>query len=125
MNVKHLSIVVLAVLLMVSTHAAHAADKQANGHGGKQPRHVTHALSTITVKVVAQADFARKLATRPGTEVPDTPWTITAADADSCTAWVSERASEGAELAAFRACRRVIDGKVDAAHAAAEKDGAR
>lgn len=124
-----LAALLLAILLPLT---AHAADKQANEHGGKQPRHVTHALSTITVKVVAQADFARKASKADHTATSDgkpAPWIITAADADSCTAWVSEHASEGAELAAFRACRRVIDSKVDAAHAAAErgtsKDGAR
>lgn len=85
----------------------------------KVPRHTVKPLSSITVKVVPDQDFQRKAA-QVGL-VAGQSYVITAHDLDGCTAWVTERASDIAQYAAFKACRKAIDNAVDAAHAAAEK----
>lgn len=89
--------------------------------------HRVHFLSAITVKVVADEDFAKRAAQDkpkvdpyPTREGRPARWILTSVDQDSCTAWVPMRRAGTAEVEAFRACREALDRKVDAAHAAAE-----
>lgn len=107
----HAVAVALALSLLLPL-AAHAAPQKA-------PRHTVKPLSSITIKVVEDQAFQRK-AGEMGL-VAGQSYVITAHDLDGCTAWVTERASDTAEYAAFKACRRAIDLAVDTAHAAAEK----
>lgn len=108
--------IALPVLALVLPIAAHAADKA--------PRHTVKPVSTITIKVMPDADYAAKEAKADHTITADgkpAHWIITAGDSDSCTAWVPMRYAGTAEAQAFRACRNVIDNAVDTAHAAAER----
>lgn len=81
-----------AVLLLTLTMFPFVA------HAAKAPRHVTRPISNITVKVMPAEKLAGK------------PWRITTSDADSCTAWVSEKAPSvpTAQLNAFIACQGAI-----------------
>lgn len=109
---RRLGLTLAAIFLAGSLYAAPAPRKA--------PRHTTKPISTITVKVVAQADFLRGApAGQRG------PWRITTADLDGCTAWVDDSAPDvtAAEVLALRACRMKIDMAVDAAHDRAEKGG--
>ena len=86
-------------------------------------RHITRPISSIAVKVVSHSKFLRRLPRDVAARIASDPsyaaaygaWAITHADADSCVAWVDTQTGDvsGAEVAALRACRKVIDAHVD------------
>jgi hypothetical protein len=115
---RRLGLTLAAGLLASGLYAAPAqAGPQAPA---RAPRHVTHPISSISVKVMPHAAFQGRFRAVSGLF-----WGITTADADSCVAWVDGGAPgiEAAELAAFKGCRAAVDRAVDAAHAAAEQGG--
>lgn len=115
-----------AVVVLLASLLFSGVVQAAEPASTKAPR--VKPVSTITVKVVSDADYQRKAKGADPTVMQNgkpAPWIITALDTDSCTAWVSTKAPDVtvAELLAFRACRTAINKAVDAAHAEAEKGG--
>lgn len=98
--------------------AACVANAQAPSAAPAPKRHATRPISSITVKIVYAEDYARKAKTADPTVTPDgkpATWLISSYDADSCVAWVSDgenaKGIAAAEVAAFKACRKVLDAR--------------